>query len=294
VPLAAGVAAAYGRDPFAALFELEGLGHDHALARCADGDPRGLLLAETTGPLPEGSLILLHAGMGMAFAQRVLEGLTPASPDAEVDGALRRFAGLCRASSRPGYVEAALESLGLVARTFHPRLVPALSRRLLARDPELAAYFWHGAGRAVYFLPVHFLPGPASLDPAIDLLLAEAPEACRCDALEGLVYAACMVNMERPEGFAALLRASGGRLAARGVLAGGVRAAVAARRDTTPEDPAVDRFLRHVPGDPAAADLWERLVRRPCLEALAAYPEIKAAGRLGAFARHDATMEGAA
>ena len=64
---------------------------------------------------------MLHAGVGLAFAERLLEGVTPTTPGPAVRPVLRRFLALCRGNSRPGYVGAALESLGLVAGSSTPR-----------------------------------------------------------------------------------------------------------------------------------------------------------------------------
>src|SRR4029079_2495416 len=60
------VAAVYRRDPWSALFKLERLGIDLVAAAWPPRapPPRGLLAGPRAAELPEGSLILLHGGMG--------------------------------------------------------------------------------------------------------------------------------------------------------------------------------------------------------------------------------------
>ena len=70
--------------------------------------------------LPEQSLFALHAGMGLALANRILKTVAPCSHDSEIRRVLEQFVVLCRDNSRNGYTATAYESLGLVAHNLYP------------------------------------------------------------------------------------------------------------------------------------------------------------------------------
>src|SRR6185295_8656057 len=105
---------AYALGDFPALWAVEGLGHDYAESVWREsGPPRGLLADRgVAAELPEASLLMLHAGMGLAFADRLLPG-SAAAPAREIRRAVAEIVALDRANSRPGYLGPALESLGL-------------------------------------------------------------------------------------------------------------------------------------------------------------------------------------
>jgi len=241
--------------------------------------PRGIL--DGAAELPEESLILLHAGLGMGFAAALVSPLRPASPAPRLDDALARFAGLCRANSRPGYGRVAVESLGLMVRMFRAPLAPAVDRALARAAPELAPLFWHGAGRTLYFHPSGFLPDGAARQVA--RCRREVPAACRLDALSGLAFAAAMVNLREPGIVARRLAQAGGGKEI-DAFAHGVAAALVARRHTRPDDPAVGAFLAY---RPAAGGDWEERVVAPCRDVLDRhYPRLLAERRLDELARY--------
>lgn len=279
------VAAVYRRAPFSALFRLERLGHDlAATAWRRNGPPRGLLSDQQAAALPASSLILLHGGMGLAFADRLVRGLPRRAPEAALAGALGRFVELCRACSRPGWAEPALEPLGVVMRVFRPRWTAAAGRLLGDVDPVARACYWHGVGRGIYFLPRHFLPGSARR--AVAACRREPPDAAaRMDALDGLFFAAAMVNLRHPRVLEEALASAGERADEEAAVAGGVTSAVLARARTTPGDPALSGLLAHRPA-PRLAALWERRVRGPVLYGLALLPLLEAHGLLPTLARH--------
>jgi hypothetical protein len=291
----AAVEAALRREPSAAIFALEGLGHDLAEAsfaeargagKSASAAPRALLSGRAAG-LPERSLILLHAGMGMAFAQRACRELWARSPQPAVDAALAALVELCRDNAEPAYLAASLEPLGLVVRTFHPRLAAPVDRGLRRLGGEAVRWFWHGAGRAIYFLPLHGFPGATKA--AAALCRREAPDGpALLDALDGMFYAAAMTNLEDPGVLAALAAEVGERQPEAEALADGFAAALLARFDTTPADPAIPALLAYRPGGGAARQaLWEKQVAAPCRDALERlYPLLRARRELGLLARH--------
>jgi hypothetical protein len=274
VPLTDLVARAYALDPFPALWAVEGAGHYYADSFWGRGeDPQGLLTDARTSAVPEKSLTMLHAGLGLSFAQHLLEDINPQSPSSEIWSVLRRFIRLCRENSRPGYIGAAFESLGLVARVFHPQeLVPVLDRHLALIDEEVLAYFWHGVGRAIYFSPTYFLPFGRSPWRAVEMVHGEVPhELGRLNAMAGLTWAVTLVNMRRPQVLEAVVNAHGAEFARDGAFANGISSSLIMRYDTTPDASFIAAFCGHRPNVAPAVAAWDRLVRRPCEDALSKY-----------------------
>lgn len=279
---------AYALGPYAALWAVEGLGHDYAdSVRERGGALKDLLRGKRLEGLPEGSLLMLHAGIGLSFAQRLLEPLNAKSSEPEIRAAVDEFDRLCRENSADGYLGAALESLGLVARTFHSELVPVVDRYLEERDSAMLGYFWHGAGRAIYFLLVNFLPYRDPLWRAVEMGRAEAPhETGRLNVQAGTAWALTLVNMRQPQVMAAFLEDHGDDLAqSREAFVNGVASAVMMRYDTSPDDPFLASFRDFRPK--GASDRWDRLVSDPVETSLRDhYPVLKEKRRLDELFRY--------
>jgi hypothetical protein len=290
--LAALVARAYALDDYSALWAVEGLGHDYALHAWSPGaaPPAGLLRQAPTASVPLPSLTMLHAGIGLAFAQRLLGDLPPGAGDEVVRATVAEVLRLCRANSRPGYVGAALESLGLVTRTFHADRLDSVDAALCELgEPEARCFLWHGVGRALYFLPINFLPWGDTTARPFEMGLAEAPnDELADDVMAGLGWAFTLVAMRRPELMDRLLLAvHGDVLRDRPGFANGVASSLAMRQDTTPDAELQRRFLAHRPRV-AVAD-WEQLVRRPGVHAVEEiWPRLRQDGRLGEIFRFQA------
>jgi hypothetical protein len=285
VPLTELVARAYALDPFPALWAVEGAGHYYAdSVRGQSPDPHDLLTDSCAAAVPDSALTMLHAGIGLSFAQHLLDGVTPQTPAEQVRDVVRRFLALCRQNSRPGYVGAALESLGLVTRDFHPQaLVPVVDHELAALDEEAQAHFWHGVGRAIYFSPTYFLPVGRSPWQAVEMANGEAPhELGRLNAIAGLAWAVTLVNMLQPQIMEAVIRQHADEFARDGAFSNGIGSSIIMRYDTTPGQEFIAAFCGHQPSDAGVAAVWDALVRRPCAEALSrVYPVLKEQGRLG-------------
>jgi hypothetical protein len=290
VPLTELVARAYALDPFPALWAVEGAGHYYADSlRTGDQYPRDLLTDARAAAVPDSALTMLHAGIGLSFADNLLDGLTAQSPADQVRDVVRRFLALCRQNSRPGYVGAALESLGLAARDFHPQaLVPLLDRALAELDPDAQAFFWHGVGRGIYFSPTYFLPVGRSPWQAVEMAKGEAlHELGRLNAIAGLAWAVTMVNLLKPQVLAAVVRQHADEFARDDAFSYGVASSIAMRCDTTPGQEFIGTFCLYQPSDPGVAAAWEGLVKRACQESLGGlYPLLKKAGRLGELFRY--------
>ena len=279
---------AYDRDMHSALWAVEGLGRYYGEQIWQHEDaPQGLLSGHAASQLPEKSLSMLHAGVGLSFAKKLLRPLSPQSSRAEIRDVLHRLDRLIHDNFQEGYIGAAYESLGLVARTFHPRLVDVLDAVLGDVAPDVSGCYWHGVGRALYFFPTYFLPG---LGLPWQAVTHEAPhELARLNALAGLTYAAVMVNLRHPAIIAALLYNHAEQLTADGAFANGVAASVMARYDTTPDAPFVKFFYQYQPDPsiPGLAALWNAYVTIPCEQALTHYyPVLKAHRRLDEMAQY--------
>ena len=282
-PLPELVRRSYALGPFLALWAVEGVGHVYGDQALRDtSTPRGLLTGPEADAAESGALLMLHAGIGLAFAQSLLNGVTPANAAASLPAIIRQFVSLCRDNSRPGYIGAAYESLGLVTRTFHQDLIAEVDRELRQSAGDLVGYFWHGVGRAIYFAPRNFLP-------CTDIDWAGVPsiapdEIGRLNMTAGLAWAVTLVNMRQPEIMERLLRHHGDVVARTPAFANGVSSSILMRHDTTPDAPFLDAFLSYQPTQDASGidRLWEMEVRRPSVEALRNwYDRLKRAGRLG-------------
>ena len=266
-------------ETFPRLWAVEGLGHyfaDRAWNRTAGQDPSGLLNDEHAAVLPPWSLTMLHAGIGMSFARRVLTGLTPASEPDVLRAALERFVALCRHSSRPGYTGAALESLGLATRTLYPHLVPVLDREIPNVDLDLLGYFWHGAGRAMYFDPMNMLPSVNAPWRAITRLDQEAPHPlARRNVIAGIAWAITVVNMRHPVVMETFLRHHADLVWAEDAFTDGVTSSMMMRYDMTRDDMRLSSFVAHQPHDSTVAAAWTSLITAPGERALhVAYGEL--------------------
>lgn len=279
--LADGVRRAYEGGPFPALWAVEGLGLAWAdLAWERREAPDFLLPRAGREALPDESLLMLHAGAGMAWSRRWLRGMAGAPPE-EAARRLDELVAFVRAHARPGYAGAALEGLGLVARTFFPRQVAAVSARLAA-DDALAGFFWHGAGRSLYFLRRHFLPTRGSFRRAVGRVVREPPgEARRRDAAAGLAWAVTMVNLRHPGVVAERLRVLEAAAGAEAV-ANGVVSALVMRHDTTPDAPGLLAAFagREPPAGPARAWWRERVAPLVAEARDRLHPALAARGRL--------------
>jgi hypothetical protein len=281
VPLPELVEKCYAMGTFPALWAVEGLGHYYGDTFYERNEvPQHLLTDPKLRSLPSKSLTMLHAGIGLSFAQQNLLKLTSKSPASEFRTTVEKFVALCKNSSREGYTGAAVESLGLVARNFHGLpVLKACDEALSAIDPDLVGYLWRGAGRAVYFSVPNFIPGYRSPWRAVEMCRQEPPhDVGRHNMLAGFAWAVTVVNMRHPMIMETLLKYHGEEFAEQDAFTNGVISSMIMRYDTTPDDPNIDRFCKYRPvsSDPKITDFWDRLVGGPCDRALREiYPVLK-------------------
>lgn len=205
-PLARFLDRAEPGDAFTRLWMLEGYGYgrtERALRRDESvpwaGDARWR---------PDGVRIPLHTGAGLALASRRLRdpGLR-ARCSRSAESLVARFREDCRWASAEGWQGVAFEGLGLAVRSLRPELTGAVDRRL-ADDPELRALFWHGVGRALYFVPSHAWR-PDGWSAWREAARPDGPTA-RTNRLAGLAWALTLVNIRQPEIVRGRWRGEGG------------------------------------------------------------------------------------
>ncbi len=259
----------YAMGLFASVWSVEGLGLYHVEAARAKNLPlTGLLTNPATKSLPDGSMTMLHAGIGLAFARSCLKGLSAGSTRAELRHALEKFIQLCRDNSRPGYTGCAFESLGLVSLILHnPEMARALDRELAEIEPVVATFMWRGAGRALYFHPRNFVPGFRCPWRGIEMSRIIAPhEMARQNLRAGVAWPTTIVNMRHPEIMETVLLHQGENYPDRDLFINGMTSSMVMRCDTSPDDPYIKSFIEHQP-DPrngTLCRLWTRDVKEPC------------------------------
>ncbi|NTV03923.1 radical SAM protein, partial [bacterium] len=267
VPLAEVVAKAYALGSFPALWAVEGIGHDYVEARKHRGESlTDLLTSSEVADLPDGSLTMLHAGIGLGLAEIALDDLRPDAAPEKMDAALRQFLADCTSSSRKGYVGCALESLGLVTRHFYGHsMVLAVDKRLEGIDEAMRGFFWHGVGRAVYFSPDNMVPGLSSPWPAVDMCDRLAPhDLARDNMVAGVAWGMTMVNLKQPVVLEALLHKHAA-FADSAAFSNGVASSIVMRKDTTPDEEHIAALVKYEPttSDASLEALWDRAVRQP-------------------------------
>lgn len=283
---------AYALGAYPDLWAVEGLGHLYALTFWNKGQPiRGILTDVSPDVLPAKALTMMHAGLGLAFAQQLMNTITPFSAPEEIRGVLREFITLVDENSRRGYEGAAYESLGLVTRFWHSQMVGVVDKYMQEIAPHALGYFWHGVGRSLYFLPLFFVPGLLSPWLAIE---REAPdELALLNMTAGLAWATTIVNVRQPELMENFLRIRGEQMARNPGFTNGVMSTLIMGIDITPGDVYILRFLEYEPAssDPRLRELWNTLVAQPAREAVyKIHPVLQKHERLGEVFQHHASL----
>ena len=280
---------AYALGAYPDLWAVEGLGHLYALTFWNRGRPiRGILTDVSPDVLPAKSLTMMHAGLGLGFAQQLMNTITPYSPPEEIRRVLQQFVTLVDDNARPGYEGAAYESLGLVTRFWHSQMVPVVEEHLQQFAPHVLGYFWHGVGRSLYFLPLYFVPGLLSPWLAIE---REAPhEFALLNMTAGLAWATTIVNVRQPELLENFIRMRGDQISRTPGFTNGLMSTLIMGIDITPGDTYIMQFLDYVPKR-SNAELWERLVAQPARDAVhRIHPILKQHECLGEVFQYHASL----
>lgn len=284
---------ASARGPFFSVWVTEGLGHYYAETVCDQTEtPRSLLSDQNSGRLPSTSLAPLHAGMGLSFANRALKRVRAQSSEQEIRAALEEFIALCRDNSSPGYLGAACEPLGFVARNLYPQMIQPIDRQLSVCEGDLLGYFWHGVGRAIYFAPTNFLPSKNSTRRGLELCLQEPPHLVgRLNALAGFVWALTLVNIRQPEILESLLRLHCEQFSESDAFSNGISSAIVIWRDSTRDDSYIVRLSEHQPSDPSLIEAWNELIAGAASDAVQIYPSLKRHDSVGEAFRYQSLSE---
>jgi hypothetical protein len=270
---------AYGIGDFENIWSVEGLGHVYCQRvwrdqwNCSE-DAHDIMIGGQAAHVPEKSLCMMHAGLGLAVAESLMKQLNPDSSHREVERVLKIFIKLCNNNSRPGYVGCALESLGLVTRCFNFPMVGLVQTVLADVDPIAWEFFYRGAGRALYFSPGHMVQPLYSPWIAAE---QEAPNDRAWNILKaGISWPSNIVNMQYPEIYEDLITRRGAEEEKHGTIAHGVGASTAMAMDTTPNHPLVKEYLKYVPksSDAKVRELWNKLVHEPVYKAVHRYQPI--------------------
>jgi hypothetical protein len=288
------VKAAYALGQFPDLWAIEGLGHDYAMTFWGKGKPiRGILTKGQARDLPDKCLTMMHAGLGLAFAQQLMNRITPSCSAADIRGVLLEFVTLVKDNSRKGYEGAAYESLGLVTRFWHSAMVNVVDLHMQEVEPEAVAYFWHGVGRSLYFFPTYFVPGLLSAWIPIE---QEPPnELAKLNMIAGLAWATTVVDIRQPQIMETFLKSYGDLVSKTPAFTNGVMSTLIMGSDITPGDHYIRQFLEYKPSDPNMAELWNRLVGCPGNDAVQrVYPVLKKHNCLGKVFRYQDLWELAA
>jgi hypothetical protein len=277
---------AYALGQFPDLWAVEGLGHDYTLTFWGKRRPlRGILSEGQAKSLPEKSLTMMHAGMGLALASQLMNTITPYSSPSRIKDVLHEFVTLVKDNSRQGYEGAAYESLGLVTRFWHSPMVKIVDRHLREVEPQVVDYFWHGVGRALYFFPTYFVPGLLSAWIPVE---QEPPyEGAKLNMIAGLTWATTVVDIRQPRIMETILKNYGDLISKTPAFSNGVMSTLIMGSDITPGDFYIRQFLEHKPSDRQVAELWNRLVGAPARAAVERiYPVLKKHNRLGEVFRY--------
>lgn len=251
-----------------AVWASEGVGYGLFDRRRRAGQPTRDLFGGPGDDVPNGSWTVLHTGMGMALAERWLEGIPSAPEPGPLKERLDEYLKLCREAARTNYAELAFEPLGLVTRLLRGDLVPSFGEQLDRVGSLWSDLFWHGVGRGLYFLPANLTPRRSAPWAGLDMCRAEPHhEAARRNAVAGFSWAVTLVNLRRPSVVESFLshHLEGGD---RGdPVAQGVVSALLLWHETTHGSRELRQFLGHVAA-PARRSLWERVVRGPFEDAV--------------------------
>lgn len=289
---------AYAMDQYATLWAVEGIGHWYGDTFFTRQEvPRGILRDAYILDVPEESFTMLNAGIGMSFAQHWIKMVNHLSDPANIRHVLGQITALCRDNATPGYEGAALESLGLITRngqfyneTRPDQMVQLVSRELEYMDPEAFDYFWRGAGRAHYFLPIHFVPAYGSVWHAFRMIQQAVPNnRAWLNAIAGLAWGFSTVNIRHPQVVANFVKYHGAQVAADDGFANGVASTFMMRYDTTPTAPFIAPFYQYQPdpANPQHLQHWHDLVQQPVTVALQEfYPVLKQHHCLGEIFRY--------
>ncbi len=264
-------------EPAYLLWATEGVGYIYAEKAFKEKEPPTGLLQDKN--LPRWSLGPLHSGMGMLFASRFLQDFKNGNLYSDPSRALEQYLYLSRDNSIPGYAEIPVESLGFISRLLYPGELLVIDRLLQNINQELVAYFWHGVGRALCFLPENLWPGRSFPWRAIEIAIKETPhETGHFNVFSGLGWPLTLVNIREPRIMENVLKYHRDCLLENNAFSSGVSSAMVLLMDSVGDNTLINSFCDHKPdcSDPRIHENWIQLIKNPCEKALTDfYPYLK-------------------
>jgi len=252
--------------PFQRIFALEGVAHFYT-STAATETPMIHLLADPE--LPDNAMVPLHSGMGTTLASAALARLGDSPSPADLRKALEDFFELCHDNSREGWYINSIEAMGLAVRTLYPHLRMQVSEEMGEIDEAAQPLFWHGVGRALYFVPMNFITFGGSHERALRAAFEEAPTLeDRHNTVAGLAWALTLVNIQHPiilETFLHMCRGTGLSAA----LSNGVVSALMVWRHMVPEGQEILAPYLSSSTKVASPALWNDVVAMPAAHAFA-------------------------
>ena len=232
-----------------------------------------LMMNKETESLPEKTLLMMHAGQGMCFAKTQVANLTPFSSDSEFDTAIEKFLKLCRDNSREGFFGPTAESLGLCCRTWYRRLLPKVSERLALMDRDGYEFFWHGAGRSMFFSPLNIFPGSP---PWYSTELEPPDDIARRNARSGAAWAFTVVNSLQPEIMANFLTRQFNLVSSNDAFIEGVTSTLIMAGDMYPGHKYIPLFCNYQPdkSKPEMVAAWNKNIGTGFFDKVNRYREV--------------------
>lgn len=270
------------------IWAAEGFGRHYADSYFGNAAGAQPSVSQTFSQTARKYFVPFHSGMGLAFAEILLRSICNTGAAIQTED-LQKFFALCESHSQSGFVGAAYENLGLSCRTQYPEMIHQIDQLLLAFDTKMAAYFWHGVGRALFFLPTGFVPSSGWMCRALQKAQSEPPHALgRSNATAGAAWAFTLVNMREPRIMEVFLKNCGANISDGEAFVNGVQSALMIWFDSAGQDPFLRSFCQHRPdaSDGKAVNLWDWYAGRPSRRAERDYPVVAAHGRIGELFRY--------
>jgi len=251
-------------DPYYALWAMEGWGFSAGLAKASPGEtmPR-----ESSDRIQLHDQLAVHVGRSLACARRLLlqEVLS-------VPSVVSSFISDCKQTCPLGCEGISIEALGFAVRTLRPGMQQDVTNVLSKEAVTCLPFFWHGVGRATYFL------FPRALDPdnfKWNALMRAASGAdnslARNNLLAGFAWPLFLVNVRHPEILAHFLSEHGTGLLAESGFVHGLSAAISVWVTWAGDDTHLRRLKAFSPQSRSRdfIFMWQYYVIEPAIKALA-------------------------
>ena len=256
-------------DRFRSLWLAEGLGQHYGNRVLAQSEnPRNILAGGEGADITEDYMLMVHAGMALAFARHHWDRIGKSASKEQIGDAVRRIAELVEANAIAGYSGISYEAWGMVTRFFYKPVFLTAAEALGSFDAPHVANFWHGAGRACYFYD--FMPKWKEPWPVFQRIDRESVDSIsRLNLLAGLGSVTVIVNMRSPEVLETLVRERVMQRTPEEIEAysQGIACSMVMRQDTTRNEENALALVRHKPS-PGMQETWEKVVAGPARLAL--------------------------